>query len=90
MPTGGIESIAPDKYVEWFLPISAEILKPSGALVLNIKEGVVAGECHTYVIELILALERRGWLRNLSSTRSIFILAGGKSFPRRVGVPAPV
>jgi len=62
MPTGGRGSIAPDKYMEWFLPISEEILKPSGTLVLNIKEGVVAGERHTSVIKLILALERRGWL----------------------------
>jgi len=29
---------------------------------IDIKEGIVAGERHTYVIELILALERRGWL----------------------------
>jgi len=57
---------------------------------IDIKEGIVAGERHTYVAELILALKGQGWLRNLSSTRSIVILAGGKSFPRRVGVPAPV
>jgi site-specific DNA-methyltransferase (adenine-specific)/site-specific DNA-methyltransferase (cytosine-N4-specific) len=59
---GGIH---PDKYVEWFLPISAEllrVLKPTGSFVLNIKEKVVNGERHTYVIELILALRRQGWL----------------------------
>jgi len=59
---GGIK---PDKYVEWFLPISAEllrVLKPSGTFVLNIKEKVVNGERHTYVIELILAMRRQGWL----------------------------
>lgn len=57
--------IAPDKYVEWFLPISAElyrVLKPDGSFVLNIKERVVDGERHTYVIELILAMKRQGWL----------------------------
>jgi DNA modification methylase len=59
---GGIH---PDKYVEWFLPISAElkrVLKPSGSFILNIKEKVVNGERHTYVLELILALKSQGWL----------------------------
>ncbi|HQZ82879.1 MAG TPA: site-specific DNA-methyltransferase [Pyrinomonadaceae bacterium] len=59
---GGIH---PDKYVDWFLPISAELyrtLKPSGSFVLNIKEKVVRGERHTYVLELILALRKQGWL----------------------------
>ena len=58
---GGIH---PDKYVEWFLPISDElhrVMKPSGTFVLNIKEKVVAGERHTYVLELILALRKQGW-----------------------------
>lgn len=57
--------VAPDKYVEWFLPISAElhrVLKPEGSFVLNIKEKVVDGERHTYVIELILEMKRQGWL----------------------------
>lgn len=59
---GGIK---PDKYVEWFLPISKEllrVLKPTGTFVLNIKEKVVHGERHTYVIELILEMRRQGWL----------------------------
>lgn len=59
---GGIH---PDKYVEWFLPIAAElkrVLKEDGSFVLNIKERVLNGERHTYVIELILALKRQGWL----------------------------
>ncbi|NPV86969.1 MAG: site-specific DNA-methyltransferase [Anaerolineae bacterium] len=59
---GGIK---PEAYVEWFLPISAEllrVLKPSGTFVLNIKEKVVNGERHTYVIELILAMRQQGWL----------------------------
>lgn len=57
--------VAPDEYVAWFLPISAEllrVLKPTGSFVLNIKEPVVDGERHTYVIELILALREQGWL----------------------------
>jgi len=59
---GGIH---PDKYVEWFLPISAEllrVLKPTGSFILNIKEKVYDGERHTYVIELILAMREQGWL----------------------------
>jgi len=57
--------VPPDRYVEWFLPISDElhrVLKPSGSFVLNIKERVVNGERHTYVIELILEMRKRGWL----------------------------
>lgn len=59
---GGIH---PDKYVEWFLPISQEllrVLRPTGTFVLNIKERVVDGERHTYVIDLIKALRTQGWL----------------------------
>lgn len=59
---GGIH---PDKYVDWFLPISKEllrILKPTGTFVLNIKEKVVNGERSTYVIELILEMRKQGWL----------------------------
>lgn len=57
--------VAPDAYVDWFLPKADEflrVLKPTGTFVLNIKERVVEGERHTYVIELILAMRRRGWL----------------------------
>ena len=58
---GGIPA---DKYVEWFLPISAEllrVLKPTGSFVLNIKESVDDGERQTYVYELVLALKKQGW-----------------------------
>ena len=57
--------ISPEKYVSWFIPRSAEflrVLKPTGSFVLNIKEKASEGERHTYVIELILALRRQGWL----------------------------
>ena len=57
--------VTPDGYVEWFLPIADElqrVLKPTGTFVLNIKERVVNGERHTYVLELILAMRQRGWL----------------------------
>lgn len=58
---GGIK---PNDYVEWFMPIAAElfrVLKDDGTFVLNIKEKTVAGERHTYVIELILEMRRMGW-----------------------------
>ena len=53
------------KYVELFLPISSElkrILKSEGSFVLNIKERAVDGERQTYVLELILAMKKQGWL----------------------------
>jgi site-specific DNA-methyltransferase (adenine-specific) len=62
---GTYGGIRPDNYVEWFLPISKEllkVLKPDGTFVLNIKEKVVNGERHTYVIELILEMRKQGWL----------------------------
>lgn len=57
--------ISPEEYVQWFLPISQEllrVLKPTGTFILNIKEKVVEGERSTYVMELILALRKQGWL----------------------------
>jgi site-specific DNA-methyltransferase (adenine-specific)/site-specific DNA-methyltransferase (cytosine-N4-specific) len=59
---GGIQY---DSYVEWFLPISEQllrVLKPTGTFILNIKEKVVNGERSIYVIELILAMRKQGWL----------------------------
>ena len=59
---GGVHA---DDYVEWFLPIADglhRVLKPTGSFVLNIKERVVNGERHTYVMELIIAMRQRGWL----------------------------
>ena len=57
--------VPPEKYVEWFLPRSEQflrVLKPTGTFVLNIKEKVENGERHTFVLELILALRKQGWL----------------------------
>lgn len=59
---GGIH---PDEYVDWFLPITEQllrVLKPTGTFILNIKEKVVEGERSTYVMELILAMRKQGWL----------------------------
>ena len=57
--------VSPDEYVEWFLPRARQfqrVLKPTGTFILNIKERVVNGERHTYVIELILEMRKQGWL----------------------------
>jgi len=62
MTYGGIK---PADYVNWFLPRSEElfrVLKPKGTFILNIKEKVVGGERHTYVIELIQGMRKQGWL----------------------------
>jgi site-specific DNA-methyltransferase (adenine-specific) len=59
---GGIK---PDEYVNWFLPKTKQflrVLKPTGTFILNIKERVVNGERHTYVIDLILRMREQGWL----------------------------
>jgi site-specific DNA-methyltransferase (adenine-specific) len=59
---GGIPS---SEYVNWFLPISMHlyrVLKPTGSFILNIKEHVNNCERQTYVLELILALKKQGWL----------------------------
>jgi site-specific DNA-methyltransferase (adenine-specific)/site-specific DNA-methyltransferase (cytosine-N4-specific) len=59
---GGIH---PDQYVKWLLPVTKEllrVLKPTGTFILNIKEKVVEGERSTYVMELILAMKKQGWL----------------------------
>jgi site-specific DNA-methyltransferase (adenine-specific) len=59
---GGVK---PNDYIDWFLPKSEQflrVLKPSGTFILNIKERVVNGERHTYVIELILKMREQGWL----------------------------
>ena len=59
---GGIH---PDEYAKWFLGISSElkrVLSPSGSFILNIKENVVDGERHTYVLELIIELRKQSWI----------------------------
>ena len=56
--------VAPNKYNNWFLPISAElkrVLKPTGTFILNIKEKVTNGERNTYVLELIIKMREQGW-----------------------------
>lgn len=57
--------ISPDKYVSWWMPKADQflrVLKPTGSFILNIKERVVNGERHTYVMELVIEMRRQGWL----------------------------
>jgi DNA modification methylase len=57
--------VRPNEYVDWFLPKAEQflrVLKPSGTFILNIKERVVNGERHIYVIELVLRMREQGWL----------------------------
>jgi len=56
--------VSPDEYVDWFLPKAEQflrVLKPTGTFILNIKERVVNGERHTYVLDLILRMRQQGW-----------------------------
>ena len=61
--------IAPDRYVEWFLPFAESMLfaaSPTGSFVLNIKNRVARagrykGQRHPYVYQLVLALQEIGW-----------------------------
>ena len=54
--------IPPDRYVEWFLPFARsmyEAAKPSGSLIINIKnrvanKGPLKGQRHPYVYQLVL------------------------------------
>jgi len=53
--------IQPNKYVEWFLPITnhlKRILKDNGSFILNIKEHPKNGERETYVLELIFPFQK--------------------------------
>ena len=59
---GGVQT---EEYVAWFMVRAAEFyrtLKNSGTFILNIKEHAHNGERSTYVLELILAMRKQGWL----------------------------
>lgn len=58
------DSIHPDKFAEWFLTFHQpffDALKPTGSLVINIKDRVVDGTRHRYVWNTIEALSDKGW-----------------------------
>jgi DNA modification methylase/transcriptional regulator with XRE-family HTH domain len=56
--------VLPERYVDWFLPRAdamRRVLKSTGSFILNIKERVVDGERHPYVLQLILKMREQGW-----------------------------
>ena len=58
------DSVHPDEFVDWFLTFHEpyfNALKPTGSLVLNIKDKVVDGVRHRFVWHTIEALCQRGW-----------------------------
>lgn len=58
------DSAHPDKFAEWFLTFHEPFyntLKPTGSLMINIKDKVVDGVRHRYVWHTIEALCKRGW-----------------------------
>ncbi|MFZ5911054.1 MAG: DNA methyltransferase [Chloroflexota bacterium] len=58
------DGVHPDDFAEWFLTFHQpffEALKPSGSLVINIKDKVVNGVRHRYVWDTIKALSDKGW-----------------------------
>jgi DNA modification methylase len=63
--TDAYSALPAEEYVGWFLGVASElrrVLKPTGSLVLNIKEGCQEEERQTYVLELVLAMRRQRWL----------------------------
>ncbi len=59
------DSIHPDQFKDWFLTFHKpfwDALKPTGSLVINIKDKVVDGVRHRYVWRTMDALAEMGWL----------------------------
>jgi len=63
--SSGFKPIHPDKYVEWWQPVQANIkrrLAADGSFFLNIKPHCEDGERVLYVLDLVLAMRRQfGW-----------------------------
>lgn len=58
------DSVHPDKFTDWFMTFHEPFwnaLKPTGSLVINIKDKVVDGMRHRYVWRTLEALADRGW-----------------------------
>jgi site-specific DNA-methyltransferase (adenine-specific)/site-specific DNA-methyltransferase (cytosine-N4-specific) len=58
------DSVHPDEFKEWFLTFHEpffKALKPTGSLVINIKDKVVNGVRHRYVWHTLEALSEKGW-----------------------------
>jgi site-specific DNA-methyltransferase (adenine-specific) len=59
------DSVHPDEFADWFMTFHESFwnaLKPSGSLVINIKDKVVNGVRHRYVWHTVEALAAAGWL----------------------------
>ncbi|HEX8720648.1 MAG TPA: site-specific DNA-methyltransferase [Pyrinomonadaceae bacterium] len=59
------DSVHPDEFAGWFMTFHEpfwDALKPSGSLVVNIKDKVVEGVRHRYVWHTVEALSAAGWL----------------------------
>jgi len=57
--------VYPDRYVEWFKPISDElyrVLKHTGTFILNIKENVIEGQRSLYVMKLVISMVDNNWI----------------------------
>lgn len=60
----------PEEYVDWFLPkaeVFHEVLKNSGSFILNIGEKVINKCIHSYVYELVIALEKKCGFRRFET-----------------------
>lgn len=58
------DSVHPDDFAEWFMTFHQpfyDALKPTGSLVINIKDKVVEGVRHRYVWQTIERLSQAGW-----------------------------
>jgi site-specific DNA-methyltransferase (adenine-specific) len=58
------DSVHPDDFAEWFMTFHQafyDVLKPSGSLVINIKDKVVNGVRHRFVWHMIEKLCSSGW-----------------------------
>ena len=58
------DSVHPDDFAEWFMTFHEpffDVLKPTGSLVINIKDKVVKGVRHRYVWHVIERLSESGW-----------------------------
>lgn len=58
------DSVHPDDFAQWFLTFHEpfyEALKPTGSLVINIKDRVVNGVRHRYVWHMVESLCENGW-----------------------------
>ena len=58
------DSVSPEQFKDWFLTFHSsfyEALKPTGSLVINIKDKIVDGVRHRFVWQTIEALAAHGW-----------------------------